>query len=78
MNLSTQNISKPTPRIPRFIGNSIIFGALAIQPIIVSADKDVMSDKAKFYITLIVSFVGGVGKGFTMMLADNEELTPKS
>lgn len=73
MNLSTNNISKPTPRIPRAIGNTIVFVCLAIQPIIAQADKNEMTEKSKFYWSLIISAVGAGTKGFTMMLSDDDK-----
>lgn len=71
MNFSTENISKPTPRIPRAIGNAIVFTCLAIQPIIANADATDISHKSKFYWSLAISAIGALSKSFTMMLADD-------
>jgi len=73
MNFSTGNISKPTPRIPRAIGNAIVFMCLAIQPIIAQADATEMSHKARFYWSLAISALGGGTKAFSMMLAEDEK-----
>lgn len=77
MNLSTDNFSKPTPKIPRTIGNAIVFVCLAIQPIIAQADTTEMSHKAKFYYSLIISAIGAGTKAFTMMLAEDENHFPE-
>ncbi len=72
MNISTDNLNKPTPRIPRVIGNTIVLTALSIQPLIVAASSDVMTDKSKFWASIIITIVGCFGKGFTMLFADED------
>jgi hypothetical protein len=73
MNISTANVVKPTPRIPRAIGNGVMFAALAAQPMIAEAGDDIMSHGAKFYLSLIIAITAAGIKGFTMMLAENNE-----
>lgn len=72
MGISYKNLNKVTPKIPRVIGNMLIMFALGIQPVIVGADKEIMSDKAKFYASLILTTIGVAGKGFTMMFAEED------
>ena len=73
MNFSSDNISKPTPRVPRAIGNAIIFICLGIQPLISAADDLDMSHKAKFWTAIIISIIGSGTKGFTMMLGEDKD-----
>lgn len=73
MNISPENFKKPTPKIARAVGNGFIFGALAVQPLIAEAGDDIISHRAKFYITLTISFIAGMVKGFTMMIAADEK-----
>ena len=76
MNFSTDNISKPSPKVPRAIGNTIVFMCLAIQPIIAQADKNEMSEKAKFYWSIAISAIGAGAKGASMMFAEDDKPTP--
>lgn len=75
MNISTANITKPTPKLWRAIGNSVVMAALAVQPLVADAGDDIMSHRAKFWASFTISIVAGAIKGFTMMLS--EEPTEK-
>ena len=75
MNISAGNISKPTPKTPKLIGNAIVFICLAIQPIIAQATDAELSVRAKFYWSIIISGIGAGSKAFTMMLADDDGAT---
>jgi hypothetical protein len=73
MNVSFDNINKPTPARARNIGNAVVFAALAIQPILANATEQDLPHRTRFYLVLIVSFVAGFIKGYTMMLAENPQ-----
>ena len=73
MNFSTANLSKSTPRVPRAIGNAVVFMCLAIQPLITQADDKDMPHKTKFWVSIIISALGSGVKGFTMMLSEDEK-----
>jgi hypothetical protein len=82
MKLSTANFTKPTPRLPRAIGNAVMFAALGVQPLILDAGDDIMTHRTKFWASFSISLVAGAVKGFTMMMGsevdqiiDNEEVT---
>lgn len=75
MGIAFKNVNKPTPKLPRVIGNTLIMSALAIQPLIVAAPITVMDDAGKFYWSVGLALLGVIGKGFTMMFADEENGT---
>lgn len=72
MEISYKNITKSTPKIPRMIGNTLVMCALGIQPLIVGAPNDVLTDKGKFWSSIIITLIGCIGKGFTMCFTDEE------
>ena len=77
MNFSTANITKSTPRLPRAIGNAVIFICLGLQPLISAADDKDMSHKAKFWAGIVITILGTGTKGFTMMLSNDDPEKPK-
>lgn len=72
MGISPNNINKPTPKVPRIIGNSLALFVMGMQPILASAPDDIIGYKGKFWIGVGLASLGIAGKVFTMMFADDD------
>lgn len=71
MNISTANLTKPTPRLWRALGNGVMFAALGVQPLIADAGLDIMTSRTKFWASFAISLTAGLLKGFTMLLGED-------
>lgn len=71
MGIAFKNINKPTPQLPRILGNSLALFVITMQPLLANSPDDIIGYKGKFWVSIGLAVVGVVGKVFTMMFAED-------